>query len=201
MIFLFLIGLGVLIVEGSNKSRLTFLLVYPVLIAFPLIFNPVRAIYPLLILNVIFYLIFSLIFILPGTKEGLKELRWNKVCEDDNIESYQEFLSRYPEDIHYQQAKNRINQIENEQQSIQETIKYVLLKDVNSKIRFSGKSIHISTHLLTAYSSDDTTPLIRGAYGSQSALISYVSHRIAEIYKAVFGSVTTLKIDEVTIEC
>lgn len=77
----------------------------------------------------------------------------------------------------------------------------ILPKEVHGKVRFSENNIYISAHLLNTYSPDDKDPAVKGAYSTHTLLYSYVKQRIAEIYRTVFISASTLKIDEVIVEC
>ena len=136
---------------------------------------------------------------------GDENKHWERAQQTDTVRGYIDFLSQYPEGIHAAIAKSNVTTLQVEQQKLMSAILKITSPHVQCDVCLApttrGYVLNISAHLLKDYSPSSSDPTVKGAYGSNEAIYSFVKRRIAEIYRVVFTSAQMLRLKEVVVDC
>lgn len=129
---------------------------------------------------------------------------YERAVKSDTSDYYASYLKRFPDSEHRDKFEARRNEIDMQKTRLVSTIDRLLGSAKERIVMIAGETgyrLCISAHLLKNYSPNDSSPLVRGAYGSHDRLRNYVKARIAEIYRSAFTSAGTLNLDSVGVSC
>ncbi len=138
------------------------------------------------------------------TRVRLEALYFQRAKDTNTIESYEYFLELYPKGAHADEALRCLQSLNVQIKAIEEATKRALPKEarveVTSVSRFPQKpQFLISAHLLEGHSADETSPYVRGDYGTHEKLTRLVRYRCAKILLSIVTGAKLPDASEISI--
>jgi hypothetical protein len=135
----------------------------------------------------------------------LEALYFQKAKDTNTITAYEEFLTHYPEGKLCPEARLALKNLKNHLKDIEDATRKVLPAEAKVEVASVSRYPHkadfvISAHLLEGRSADDTSPYVRGDYGTHEKLTRLVRYRCAKILKSVFTSANLPDAGKIIIE-